>query len=165
MNADGSDIKPLTEAGGNSLAPEWSPDGRRILFHRDLGRPEDKGICEMDPDGSNVRQLTSGYADTEPTWSPDGARIAFKRGDNLFVMNVDGSDPRVLTSGVDWEGDLTWSPDGKSIVFGIKSASKICYYDDFEEYTCGRDLKRVGLDGVIDPAWELLSAFNLVWQR
>ena len=83
----------------------------------------------------------------------------------MFVMNADGSDARALTSDVDWEGDLTWSPDGKNIVFGIKSTSKTCFYEDFEEYACGRDLKRVGLDGVIDPGWELLSAFNLVWQR
>jgi Tol biopolymer transport system component len=156
MNADGSDVKPLTEAEDNSRAPEWSSDGRRILFY------QDKGIFEMNPDGSSVRQLTSGHS---PTWSPDGALLAFLRGDDLFVMNADGSNLKALTSRNDWGGDLTWSPDGKSIVFGINSSSKMCLYEDFEEYACGRDLKRVGVDGVIDPAWEILSAFSPVWQR
>jgi Tol biopolymer transport system component len=167
MNADGSEVKQLTDDdNAYSLAPEWSPDGSRILFSRSPLHLEDAGIFEMNPDGSNVRQLTSGYFAMEPTRSPDATRIAFMNGQSLFVMNADGSNAAALASGLDWEGDLTWSPDGKSIVFGITSSSKMCLDSwDLSEYACGRDLKRVGLDGVIDPTWELLSAFSLVWQR
>ena len=165
MNSDGSDVKPLTEAKDNSLAPEWSSDGTRILFYREMDRPEETGIFEMNSNGSNVRQLTAGYPDTEPTWSPDGARIAFIRGDVVFVMNADGSNATALTSGVDWTGNLSWSPGGESILFGINSTSKTCWDWDLEEYACGRDLKRVGLDGAVFSNWGVTSAFSAAWQR
>lgn len=167
MNADGSEVKQITdEDDAYSLAPEWSPDGNRILFAHYSNWPENIGIYEMDPDGSNVRHLTSGYFASAPTRSPDATRIAFISGESLFVMNADGSNARELTSGVDFDGDVTWSPDGRNIVFGITSNSKMCIsWTDYEEYACGRDLKRVGLDGVVDPAWKLLSAFSPVWQR
>ena len=167
MNADGSNVKQITHDDDTtySVAPEWSPDGSRILFSRFAPHSENSGIFEMDPDGSNVRQLTSGYFASAPTRSPDGTRIAFVSNQSLFVVDADGSNATAVTSGVYWEGDVTWSPDGKHIMFGITSSSKMCLYEDFEEYACGRDLKRVGVDGVIDPAWEILSAFSAVWQR
>jgi TolB protein len=165
MNADGSDVKQVThDDDAYSLAPEWSPDGSRILFSHFAPHPEDSGIFEMNPDGSNLRRL-SGYSGMEPTRSPDAKRIAFIGGETLFVINADGSNATPLADGLDWQGDLAWSPDGMSIVFGITSDSKMCLDWDYVEYACGRDLERVGLDGVIDPAWKVLSAFNLVWQR
>lgn len=168
MNADGSDVQQLTDDDeAYSLAPEWSPDGSRILFSHAANHAENSGIFEMNPDGSNVRQLTSGNFDSEPTRSPDGTRIAFLRGQSLFVMNADGSSVTALMEeeDVDWDAAITWSPDGKSIVFGILSASKMCWGWDYEEYACGRDLKRVGLDGKIIPAWGVTGAFNAAWQR
>lgn len=166
MSADGSNVKQLTnDDDAYSLAPEWSPDGSRILFSRFAPHSENAGIFEMDPDGSNVRQLTSGYVASALTLSPDATHIAFISGESLYVVNADGLNATALTSGVDGSGKVTWSPDGKSIVYGIFSNSKMCTYEDFEEYPCGRDLKRIGLDGVIDPAWEVLSAFSPVWQR
>jgi Tol biopolymer transport system component len=164
MNADGTDVHPVTEAAGDSRAPEWSPDGSRILFARLSGKSESMGIFAMNPDGSNVRQLTSDPGD-KPTWSPDGTRIAFIGGQNLIVMNSDGSNARSLTSGVHWEGDLTWSPDGRSIVYGVASASKTCLDWNDREYACGRDLRRVDLDGAIQPTWVVTSAFSAKWQR
>ena len=165
MNADGSEVKQLTDDDdAYSLSPEWSPDGSRILFSHFASHSENTGIFEMNPDGSDVRRLRPGYA-MQPTRSPDATRIAFISGQSLFVMNADGSNATALASGLDWDGELAWSPDGKSIVFGITSNSKMCWDWDYEEYACGRDLKRVGLDGVIDPTWKLISAFSLVWQR
>jgi Tol biopolymer transport system component len=51
----------------------------------------------MRPDGSDVRQLTSGAAaEIDYTFSPDGTRLAFVRhtasfGEGLYVVGVDGT--------------------------------------------------------------------------
>ncbi|HSR32345.1 MAG TPA: hypothetical protein VLY63_17420 [Anaerolineae bacterium] len=77
----------------------------------------------MDADGSNPHRLTDNQA-TEwgPTWSHDGTEIAFASDRNgkmqLFVMNIDGSDPRALGPAdqtIGWAP--AWSPTRDEIVF------------------------------------------------
>src|SRR5262245_44944689 len=53
----------------------WSPDGAQ------LAGASDGHIVVMNPDGSGVRQVTSGpdAVDETPTWSPDGSKLAFAR--------------------------------------------------------------------------------------
>ncbi|HCU21954.1 MAG TPA: hypothetical protein DF698_03505, partial [Candidatus Atribacteria bacterium] len=50
-----------------------------------------------------------------PCWSPDGTKIAFtshRDGNNdIFTMNVDGSNFRNLTRNPADDTDPTWSPD------------------------------------------------------
>jgi len=174
INADGTGVTQITHSGYNEW-PEWSPDGRRIVFARSENDPSTGlhyGIFEMDPDGSNVHQLRSGFRDRWPTWSPDGSQIAFiglnpaDYSMNLFVMNADGSEPRLVKSGLDYDERPAWSPDGKSITFVVRSAARMC--EDIWEFgfiPCGQSAKRIGLDGRIDPSWDIPSASALVWQR
>ena len=53
-------------------------------------------------DGGDARSLTSGIPwDMQPRYSPDGKSIAFTSdrgaGDNIWVVNRDGSDPKAVT--------------------------------------------------------------------
>ena len=64
--------------------------------------------------------------DSNPALSPDGSKIAFisnrdsVHGD-LYVMNVDGSDVRRLTTNIEvYDGKAAWSHDGLKIAFGAK---------------------------------------------
>jgi len=96
MNADGTQVRQLTDNDNFDGFPAWSPDGKRIAFSSD--RDGDFEIFVMDADGSEVRQLNDndGWDDGFPAWSPDGKRIAFssdRDGDfEIFVMKADGSD-------------------------------------------------------------------------
>jgi Tol biopolymer transport system component len=71
----------------------------------------------------NLKQLTHGGQNAEAYWSPDGKRIIFQstRGnlqcDQIFVMNADGSDQRMVSTG---KGRTTcgyFLPDNRHIVY------------------------------------------------
>jgi Tol biopolymer transport system component len=102
-------------------------------------------IWVVNPDGSSLRQLTSGPAvDLGPVWSPDGTWIAFWSIDmssfdepytdvqiqvtmgqpkaSLVLVSADGSDQRVLAGGLRVAGScapvVSWSPDSSRIAYG-----------------------------------------------
>ncbi len=78
------------------------------------------------PDGSATQALTTtpGVEEAQASWSPDGSRVAFRVGTagtsdvlQVAVMNADGTDRTVLTSGDHHNSQPAWSPDGRQIVF------------------------------------------------
>jgi Tol biopolymer transport system component len=71
----------------------------------------------------NIRQLTFGGQNAEAYWSPDGRRLIFQstrggRGcDQIYIMEADGSNPRMVSTG---KGRTTcgyFLPDGKQILY------------------------------------------------
>lgn len=129
MAADGTDVRRLTDGGGQWIDafPSFSPDGSRIVFQSD--RTGTGEIYVMDADGSNEVLLSDFDDDPRddytPTWSPDGERIAFVRGEippggagELWVMDADGSNAHALP-GVPPVDFPSWSPDGTRIAFEL----------------------------------------------
>ncbi|MGH7718688.1 MAG: TolB family protein [Gemmatimonadaceae bacterium] len=74
----------------------------------------------MNPDGSDLENLTqSPEEDLYPSVSPDGIRMAFysrRTPVGIYVMDIDGGDPRHVLGGYDVE-HLTWSGDGRRLAF------------------------------------------------
>lgn len=79
MAADGTDQEVLAPFDygetGPSQAPDWSPDGASVIFHRDVSRSPQ--VFTVDVARQQVRQVTSGGRSTDPTWAPDARHIAF----------------------------------------------------------------------------------------
>jgi TolB protein len=127
MNVDGTNQKQLTFPGHPTAPdanfPSYSPDGTKIVF---LGGYETEygNIWVMNADSTHRTQLTSepdSISSDEPAWSPDGKSIMFnsdrydpnlqRRANQTWVMNVDGSNPRVLFSHLYGEGRNPWRND------------------------------------------------------
>ena len=71
----------------------------------------------------NLRQLTHGGQNAEAYWSPDGSKLVFQstRGDlkcdQIFVMNADGSDVRMVSTGKGVTTCGSFLADGRGIVY------------------------------------------------
>jgi Tol biopolymer transport system component len=94
IRPDGSGLRQLSEHG---LSPDWSPDGRTIVFS--LGSK----IAFMRADGSGLRRLS--ITGSEPAFSPDGKQIVFLRGDDVFKMTSAGRRVKRVRS---YAGDEEW---------------------------------------------------------
>lgn len=106
---------PINVDNGTWMNVDVSPDGRAIAFDL-LG-----DIYTMPIAGGTPTRIAEGLAyEQQPRFSPDGRRIAFTSdrggGDNIWIMNVDGSDKRQLTK-EDFRllYQPSWSPDGRFI--------------------------------------------------
>ena len=151
MNADGGDVKRLTNRVGPDGGPFFSPDGTQIVFRgrtlspgselddyktllRDgLWRPTSLEIFVMNADGTNLRQVTSlGGASFAPYFSPDGRKIIFSsnqhnprgRDFELWLVNVDGTGLERVTWNASFDGFPMFSPDGKKLVFASNRFQK-----------------------------------------
>jgi len=101
---------------GTWMNVDLSPDGKLIAFDL-LG-----DIYTMPVAGGTPTRIAQGLSyEHQPRFSPDGKRIAFTSdrggGDNIWIMNVDGTDKRQLTK-EDFRllNQPSWSPDGRFIV-------------------------------------------------
>ncbi len=106
---------------GTWMCVDVSPDGEEIVFDL-LG-----DLYVMPIDGGEAKAITSGMAwDMQPRFSPDGKQIAFtsdrsgkdgKAGDNIWVIDRDGSSARQITAeSFRLVSGASWSPDGEFIV-------------------------------------------------
>lgn len=107
MNADGSNIRQVTDLKDMGGRSSWSPDGTRLAFY--AGPSEDRNIYVINVDGANLVQLTNGGDNLGPSWSPDGNWIAFtsfRDGNNeIYIVHPDGTGVMRLTKDPisDWQ--------------------------------------------------------------
>ena len=132
--AEGGTPRQLTDGPFDHGGPAWTADGSALLFSADRReRAENElantEIYRVDVGSGEITQLTDREGPAGgPAVSPDGRRVAWTgRGEEylgyqqsrLHVMDIDGSNVRVLTADLDRDvGGATWSDDGRTIYVG-----------------------------------------------
>ena len=141
------------------------PAGTRVAYSA-AGPDGTLDIYIMDPKGRISLLAYHPNADEMPAISPDGGTVVYKShraGNNsLFLVDVDGGNPRRLTAPFTDGGDVwpMWSPDGTTIVFASDRP------ESDEGFSVGiNDLWTINVDGFeptriygtdadeIAPAW------------
>ncbi|QLQ05476.1 MAG: PD40 domain-containing protein [Anaerolineae bacterium] len=70
MNADGRNVRRVTDLTANYITPAWANDGQSLVVASDRDDP-DWEIYMLDRNGSNLRRLTNNqFADRFPSWHP-----------------------------------------------------------------------------------------------
>jgi TolB protein len=139
-DADGKNIKQLTDTRGYDAEATVSPNGKKIVFTSE--RNGDLDLYSMDIDGRNIKRLTDavGY-DGGAFYSPDNKMIVYRRSTpttqaelaryrgllaqhlvvptvfELWVMNADGTNKRQITNLAGGSFAPFFTRDGKRIIF------------------------------------------------
>jgi dipeptidyl aminopeptidase/acylaminoacyl peptidase len=163
--ADGGAPTQLTFGPTNAgTQVSWTPDSRAVLFSANLNKDWDRNLNEAEiyrvsiDGGAPVALTTRKGPDFSPAVSPDGRQVAYVGYDlddranvdtKLYVMNIDGSNPRVVTGRFDRAvNNPVWAADARSV------------YVLYDERGSNR-VARVGLDGSIRDVATALTGSGL----
>ena len=135
MDADGSNLRNVTQHPTDDGNVAWSPDGGFLVFSSSRNGYTD--IYTLELATGVLTQLTDnskedGLSDA-PNWSPDGRQIAYEhvvpgQGRHVYIMDADGSNARPLLKGhqphfngvnLVSRGFPRWSPDGQQLLYFV----------------------------------------------
>jgi TolB protein len=155
MDYDGYNVQSITRNGSINLNPDFSPDGREIIYtsykrgNPDLYRRELFSGAEAVISARRGINITGAYA-------PDGKRVALamsKEGSsNIYLIDKAGKLLVRLTSGGAIDVSPAWSPDGSRIAFVSDRLGKP---QVFTMNSDGSNMRRLTFSGAynVSPRW------------
>ncbi len=134
---DQKQILQITNNIGNVVSPDYSPDGKQIVFANKVG-DSNTAIWIMNADGANPHLVYTGANDISAVaWSPDGGQIAYAMSTGnaqeyeIYTMDINGKNHLKISQGLlGIGGSVDWSIDGKYLLiyagpFGDKDIFRI----------------------------------------
>lgn len=162
VDAAGSGSNPtrLTHDAEPENYPSWSPDGKRLLYQRDL---DGAAIYGINADGTGQQRLspTPGF-DVNPSWSPDGTKIIYVRllavpqpdkppKTDIRVMNADGTGDHAILANTVFSVEPRWSVNDQVAFMSLMNGSELEIYVMNADGTGLRQLTSASNNG--DPVW------------
>ena len=168
----GNEIQQLTKGLNVNEQPDWSPDGKRIVFTTG-GLIGGGGISTISADGSDEKNLLPTDPDfyRTPTWSPDGKRIAFSVISNgnseIFTIKPDGTEITRVTNDKKLINSYApeWSLDGNYLSYITKNEDGT---SDIEILSIKKgDITHlpIGIEGINQSAWSPDSKYIIFSTR
>lgn len=125
MNADGSNVRQLTNTPGYDGGPFFSPDGKRITWRRFSEDGKTAEIWTMNIDGTDQRQITRlGAMSWAPFYHPSGDYLVFTnnlqgyQNFELYIVDVEGKgEPVRVTNTEGFDGLPVFLPSGDRIAW------------------------------------------------
>jgi Tol biopolymer transport system component len=106
MRSNGTGLRQITAGPDDDDDPDWSPDGRHLVFDRCCVDRGDKSVARLfvlNVRNGSIRPIADG---DHPVWSPDGKLIAYATplsrsgtaGPSVSLIRPDGTGRRTLPS-------------------------------------------------------------------
>ena len=140
---------------GSGIDPQWSPDGRYIVFERDP--PDEEGVYMVPFDGSAPVRKLYGVGFNDPAFTPDGKALVMRRdslgGPSRIVWGPvsDPSGLRDLVRTDELLSDPAVSPDGKWVAYTALNPLERSVY--VSSMIPGGGRTRVASDRAFRPHW------------